>query len=169
MGYARKRCVSSEATFAHRYITRLADAGGENHVHLEPDEFQARLERGLFALNWDSHGYRYGIGREIDMWLETGLNVVVNGSRAYLPEAAKQYPDIIPVLINVEMSILKERLMARGRESETEIARRLERARAYEVHHPNLEHIDNSGELSVAGKCLLDLTRSRRTNMQQAV
>ena len=82
MLYARKHCPGSEAAFAHRYITRPADAGGENHVALLPDEYRARLDLGLFALAWDSHGNRYGVGLEIDAWLEAGLNVVVNGSRA---------------------------------------------------------------------------------------
>ncbi|SOB60270.1 ribose 1,5-bisphosphokinase [Pseudodesulfovibrio profundus] len=169
MGYARESCPGSEAIFTHRYITRSADAGGENHIFLHPDEFQARLERGLFSLNWDSHGFRYAIGREIDMWMEAGFNVVMNGSRAYLPEASLRYQNIIPVLINVETPILKERLIARGRESETEIARRLERAGAYEVNHTNLELIDNSGELPHAGQQILQIIRGKRMAMKEAV
>ncbi|MBG0788865.1 MAG: phosphonate metabolism protein/1,5-bisphosphokinase (PRPP-forming) PhnN [Desulfovibrionaceae bacterium] len=169
MGFARKRCPGFDAAFAHRYITRPADAGGENHVFLQPDEFKARLERGLFALDWDSHGLRYGVGREIDAWMASGLNVVVNGSRAFLPEAARRYPSLVPVLIRVDASILRQRLLARGRESEAEIERRLERARAFAVSHPNLVELDNSGELSSAGNALLALVRSRRGPLKKAV
>lgn len=169
MEYARKRCPGNEAAFAHRYITRPAEAGGENHVFLHPDEFQARLERRLFALNWDSHGFRYGLGHEIEGWMETGLNVVMNGSRAYLPEASRRYPDLIPVLITVEEDILRERLVDRGREIATEIEKRLERARAYDVAHPRLARIDNSGELAEAGKALLALIRRQRGAMGKVV
>jgi len=169
MEYARKRCPGGEAAFAHRYITRPADAGGENHVFLHPDEFHARLERGLFALNWDSHGFRYGLGHEIDGWMEAGLNVVMNGSRAYLPEAAQRYPDMVPVLIRVDADILRQRLMGRGRESQAEIERRLERAREYDVTHPGLVELDNSGELAVAGEALLSLIRFRHGSLKKAV
>ncbi|HKQ31163.1 MAG TPA: DUF1045 domain-containing protein, partial [Burkholderiales bacterium] len=44
--------------FAHRYITRAADAGGENHVALDEAEFARRESAGAFAMHWDSHGHR---------------------------------------------------------------------------------------------------------------
>lgn len=169
MRYAREHCPGSEAAFAHRYITRPADAGGENHVFLQPDEYRARLERGLFALHWDSHGLRYGVGLEINDWMEAGLNVVVNGSRAYLDEAARLYPDMRPVLVSVETDILRQRLLFRGRESGDEIERRLDRAGAYAVSHARLTRIDNSGELSAAGNQLLDLVRGKPVGMRRAV
>ena len=97
---------------------------------------------------------------EVDGWMESGLNVVMNGPRAYLPEASRRYPDMVPVLITVEAGILRDRLMGRGRESVMEIERRLERARAYAVTHPGLAEIDNSGELAGAGEALLALIRS---------
>lgn len=169
MNYARSHCPGGEAAFAHRYITRSADAGGENHVALLPDEYQGRLERGLFALAWDSHGCRYGVGSEIDQWMETGMNVVVNGSRAYLPEAARRYPAMLPVLVSLDLSILRQRLILRGRETMDEIEARLDRAGAYSVSHPALVSLDNSGELSEGGRKLLELVRRRPERMRRAV
>jgi ribose 1,5-bisphosphokinase len=169
MDYARRRCPGHEAAFAHRYITRSAGAGGENHIHLQPDEFEARAQCGVLALHWDSHGYRYGIGCEIDAWMEAGLNVVVNGSRAYLPVAARRYPDLIPALISVETDILRQRLLARGRESTAEIEYRLEQAQAFVVSHPELRTIDNNGELQHAGNTLLALARESQARWRKAV
>lgn len=169
MGYARQRCPGCDAMFAHRYITRSASAGGENHVALHSDEFHNRMESNLFALHWKSHGFNYGVGCEIDFWMESGFNVVVNGSRAYLPEAATRYPNIVPVLISVEKEILRQRLTARGRETEEEIERRLEQADLYEVVHPKLQHIDNSGELSRAGDRLLSLIMGKSPSLRKAV
>ncbi|WP_316896386.1 phosphonate metabolism protein/1,5-bisphosphokinase (PRPP-forming) PhnN [Pseudodesulfovibrio indicus] len=169
MNYARSRCPGGEAAFAHRYITRAADAGGENHVALLPDEYQGRLDSGLFALAWDSHGCRYGVGAEIDQWMEAGLNVVVNGSRAYLPEAARRYPGMLPVLVTLDLGILRQRLILRGRETMDEIEARLDRAGAYSVSHPALVRLDNSGELSDGGRRLLELVRRRPARMRRAV
>ena len=82
---ARGRCCSIDApiAFAHRYITRPADAGGENHVALSRAEFALRRAHGLFAFHWQAHGNDYGIGREIQAWRAAGLTVVVSGSREH--------------------------------------------------------------------------------------
>jgi ribose 1,5-bisphosphokinase len=157
IGYARQRCDDGATAFAHRYITRSATAGGENHVHLTPWEFQSRLDRGLFALDWDSHGLRYAIGREIDLWLAAGLDVVANGSRSYLAEAATRYPGLVPVLVTARPDVLRHRLINRGRESLAGVEKRLARAAAFAIDHPRLIPIDNSGPLTQAGDRLVSL------------
>ncbi|MGZ5147587.1 MAG: phosphonate metabolism protein/1,5-bisphosphokinase (PRPP-forming) PhnN, partial [Burkholderiales bacterium] len=93
MQYARDTLHDEHAVlFAHRYITRPAGAGGENHVALTAQEFEVRKRHGLFAMTWQSHGLHYAIGIEIDIWLAKGLTVVVNGSRAYISAARRRYP-----------------------------------------------------------------------------
>lgn len=160
MAHARTSCQGRGVAFAHRYITRPADAGGENHVALTPEEFQTRLAHGCFVLHWESHGLRYGVGREIDGWMASGLDVVVNGSRAYLPRAARLYEQLVPVLVTVAPDVLRQRLEGRGRESSLEIERRLERAAALaDCEHPRLVRIDNSGPLADAGEGLVALLR----------
>lgn len=160
MAEARLRLAAeAPVVFAHRYITRPADAGGENHVALSRAEFQLRASRGLFALSWESHGFAYGIGREIDLWMEAGLSVVVNGSRGAMSAALKAYPELLPVLIDVPEHILRERLGARGREDGGEIEARLVRARMAVVETPELVRFDNSGPLSERGQALARLIR----------
>ena len=72
---------------AHRYITRDASAGSENHIALSEQEFFTRAGQNLLALSWHANGLYYGVGIEIDLWLHAGFDVVVNGSRAHLPQA----------------------------------------------------------------------------------
>jgi ribose 1,5-bisphosphokinase len=91
IAYARERLADSERiVFAHRYITRVPQPGGENHIELTETEFAQRERLGLFAMIWESHGYRYGVGLEIDVWLERGLTVIVNGSRDYVSSARQR-------------------------------------------------------------------------------
>lgn len=159
--FSRQRLrAADQCLFAHRYITRPAAAGGENHVALSDWEFACRLQAGLFSMNWDSHGYRYAIGREIEVWLGAGCNVVVNGSRGYLPEAARRFPQLVPVLITVPREVLQRRLHARRRESAKEIEERLEKSEAYRVEHPRLVTLSNDGPLEQAGGRFLELARS---------
>lgn len=82
IAYARGRLDgTSRLLFAHRYITRPVTAGHENYVALSDGEFELRRGYGLFLLDWAAHGYSYGIGSEVEQWLERGLSVLVNGSR----------------------------------------------------------------------------------------
>jgi ribose 1,5-bisphosphokinase len=160
MAYARAQLAhDSDVVFAHRYITRAAHAGGENHIALTPDEFDSRRKAGLLAMHWSSHGYAYGIGIEINQWLAKGVNVVVNGSREYLPNAAERYPELKPVWIEVCADVLRARLQARGRENATEIEARLNRlANAPATNRPGTL-IRNDDALAVAGDALVQLVR----------
>ena len=166
MQYMRKEIpASAPVVFAHRYITRSADAGGENHVALRVPEFLLRKKLGCLAMSWYSHETHYGIGIEINAWLSLGLDVVVNGSRGYLAEAARQYPNLIPVLITVDSDVLLARLRSRGRETEEQISKRIHQAIELEknISHPALLKIGNDGLLQDAGKRLLDAVLYRVT------
>ena len=163
LDYARANLQSLEKgssfVFAHRYITRPIEAGGENHIALTDEEFQQRCQNHCFAMCWQSHGNWYGIGTEVNQWLEQGLNVVVNGSRTYFNSALKQYPMLVPVLITADKDRLLTRLIKRGRESQRAIERRLQASESLgsKVAHPALIEIKNNGELAAAGDVLIAL------------
>ena len=125
--------VEAPVAFAHRYITRPADVGGENHVALSRAEFALRRAHGLFAYHWQAHGNDYGIGREIDAWRAAGLTVVVSGSREHYEKMAGSDPGLHPVLITAALDKLQARLSARGRETAAAAASRLARSDAYTV------------------------------------
>lgn len=143
---------------ARRYITRPADAGGENHLPVSHGAMQQMLEQGHLAMHWSGNGHRYGIDRGIDAWLDRGRTVLVNGSRGYLSAACARYPTLSPVLVRVSEPVLRARLLARGRESSMEIEQRIARARRLTaIGHPGLRIIDNDGPLHEAGEALLRL------------
>lgn len=99
---------------AHRYITRDASAGSENHIALSEQEF-TRAGQNLLALSWHANGLYYGVGIEIDLWLHAGFDVVVNGSRAHLPQARARYQSaLLPICLQVSPEILRQRLENRG-------------------------------------------------------
>lgn len=126
---ALRECAPERVIVAHRYITRSASAGGENHIALSEHEFRRRREYGLFALDWQAHRFYYGLGIEIDRWLASGLDVVVNGSRLHLAAARQRYGErLLPVCLQVSPEILAGRLRQRGREDEAAIEQRLQRA-----------------------------------------
>ena len=149
--------TGAPVVFAHRYITRAAEAGGENHIALSPAEFTLRRERGLFAFHWHAHGNEYGIGIEVQAWRQIGLTVVVSGSRAHYIEAAGVDTDTWPVLITAPTELRAERLSARGREDGGAAQARLQRGKAHSIDDSRLTTIVNDGALDAAAGQLVNL------------
>lgn len=158
MHYSRRRLNGSlPLLFAHRYITRPITEGSENHVAVTVEEFQCRKDGGLFALDWESHGFYYGIGIEIEGWMARGFHVVVNGSRQYLPIARQRYPELIPIVIEADPGVIRERLENRGREQGEEIEKRIKRQPALDIE--GLIRISNNGFLEEGGEELVDVLK----------
>jgi ribose 1,5-bisphosphokinase len=159
LGFARKRVVGEPILFAHRYITR-ASGNGEDHVELTLEEFEVRSAHGLFALEWSSHGLRYGIGIELDAWLEQGCTVVINGSRQHLQQTLERYPSVDVVHIDAAPHVLEARLGARARESAQQVAARLARRAPFSLPDGvRMTTIDNSGALEDAGCAFVEVVR----------
>ncbi len=143
--------------FAHRYITRPADAGGENHVAVTRAEFALRRAYGLFAYHWHAHGNDYAVGREIHDWRAAGMTVVVSGSRDHFLRTGGLDSQARPVLITAPAERLQQRLAGRGRESAVEAAERLQRAEAYEIDDPRLVTIVNDATIDDAAASFVRL------------
>jgi len=155
---SRERLAAAGVEVARRVITRSAEAKGEAAQGVTAEQFETLCAQGAFAMHWRANGLGYGIPRQIDDWLAAGRAVLVNGSRAYLAEARQRYPDLLAVLIEVRPEVLRQRLLARGRETAEEIEQRLARnARMQTSADPSVHVLDNSGalETAVAGLFLL--------------
>ena len=158
INYARNTINGAgQIIFAHRYITRPPNSGNENHVHLCKHEFQQRMEANFFALNWESHGNFYGIGCEVDTWLNSGFSVVVNGSREYLPVVRQLYPALKVILIVADEEAISNRLSNRGRESAAEIENRIARTSQISTDLENCIKLENNSTIAEAGDSLVNV------------
>lgn len=117
--------VEPRLHWARRVITRPESAGGEPFEGVTEPEFADRLARGAFVLHWEAHGLRYGVPFAE---LPKGRDVLVNGSRAAIPQALAAFPDLRIIHITAPVPVLAKRLAARGRETFAEIEARLTRA-----------------------------------------
>ncbi len=108
-----------------RVITRPTGAGGEDFEGVSLHAFIARRDRGEFALHWDAHGLSYGI--PADQLAGPG-DVIFNGSRAALAEAARVFPDLSVIVVTAPDAVLAARLASRGRETGADIRARIARA-----------------------------------------
>lgn len=151
---------------APRYITRAADAGDENHIALTEKEFALRRQLGLFAMHWCANGLQYGIGNELNDWLNRGKPILLNGSRAYYQQAKAKFTNQLQgIWIDVDETILAQRLMARARESDAEIALRLSRHEDLKRPAPEVAVIDNNGSLAQSLDQLVALLEDSRLQL----
>ncbi|QKZ03584.1 MULTISPECIES: phosphonate metabolism protein/1,5-bisphosphokinase (PRPP-forming) PhnN [Pseudomonas] len=161
---ARAALAQVGVQVARRIITRSAEAVGEDAIGVSPDAFARMREAGEFAMDWQANGLQYGIGADINARLTRGQHVLANGSRAWLPHALQRYPDLLPVLVTVDTRVLRQRLLARGRESVHDIEQRLARnerlqadAGQWKEGGVRIEALDNSADLASAVQRLLAL------------
>ena len=148
---ARERLAAHGCRIARRVITRSAEALGEDAVAVSLADFERQERAGAFALSWRANGLAYGIPRQIDDWLAAGEDVLINGSRGHLGEARRRYPELLALLLTVELDTLRQRLLLRGRETPEQIEARLARnalfASGAAVEAEQLRLLDNSAEL----------------------
>src|SRR5690606_23063968 len=153
------RMMAPHGHLATRLITRPETDTERGAISVSEAEF-LRLERGgALAMAWRANGLAYGVPRDIDARLAAGSDVLVNGSREYLPEARKRYPTLLPVLLTVEAETLRRRLVSRGRETQKQIRERLDRNALYAGLTKSADAnaimvLDNSGDAEDAIQAL---------------
>ncbi len=115
-----------------------------------------RIFYGAFAFHWEAHGLRYGIRRAVDDELRGGRTVVVNVSRAIVPQLRARYRNVAVVLVTAPAEVLAERLAQRRRASDGSLRERLARSVAEGDLAPDVT-IVNVGD---ASERAMDLVRA---------
>ncbi|MCE1115768.1 MULTISPECIES: phosphonate metabolism protein/1,5-bisphosphokinase (PRPP-forming) PhnN [Pseudomonas] len=157
---SRERLAEYGVEVARRVITRSPEAKGESALGVTPERFEAMRAAGAFVLNWAANGLCYGISAQVQECLAAGRSVLVNGSRGYLQEARRRYPDLLAVGLTVLPDVLRQRLTARGRESAEEIEQRLARGTRLQAYDASVHVLDNSAALDEAVEALFDVLRA---------
>ena len=120
---------------------RKGEQNGVDYDFLSHEEFEAGLERGEFIEHENVHGELYGTRKaRVEPLLVGGIDVVFDLDVLGALHLKALYPDALLIYIDVlSQDVLRERLMARGREDEAEISRRLER---YALERSKAEKFD---------------------------
>jgi ribose 1,5-bisphosphokinase len=158
-GAAARLCGDQRIVFARRVITRPAGDSSERHVAISPVEFARARDAGRLMLYWQAHGFDYGLPQELAAALDAGHSVVANVSRTIVAEARARFAPVAVVAVSASAETLAARLAGRGRETDAEIERRLDRAGAL---FPCLGDftIDNDGPLETAVGRFVEILRA---------
>ena len=111
----------------------------EDHEPCTVEQFQQRLKSNEFALHWYAHDTFYGITFKsmqclFDSHYEHTTNqnkatiqhIVANVSRSIIKEAQEKFPfRVVVIEVNANETIVRERLMKRGRETTEQINARI--------------------------------------------
>jgi ribose 1,5-bisphosphokinase len=125
---AREECRGDPSiVFPRRVVTRPPSQAESNEWLAEPD-FARAVAAGAFALWWDAHGHRYGIPICIDEDIRRGRTIVCNVSRTIIETARRRYAHVSVVLVTAPPDILQARLEARRRQSDGNVAARIQRS-----------------------------------------
>ncbi|WP_128928223.1 phosphonate metabolism protein/1,5-bisphosphokinase (PRPP-forming) PhnN [Bradyrhizobium guangxiense] len=116
-----------DVVFPRRVVTRASSAD-EDNIAMSPDEFARAREHADFAVHWDAHGHSYALPLEINDDIRAGRAVVVNVSRTVIGALREAYANVVVVAITAPPEVLAQRLAARGRQSDGNIAERLSRS-----------------------------------------
>jgi phosphonate metabolism protein PhnN/1,5-bisphosphokinase (PRPP-forming) len=164
---AGARAALAEApdfVFPRRFVTRPADAGGEDHIPIAAADFEARAARGAFLASWHAHGLAYAVPVEIAEDLRAGRHVVVNVSRGVVGALGARHPSTLVIHVTAAPSALRGRLAGRARESAADVEARLARAAPVAGAEGRLVEIRNDGTVAEGVAAMLEtLLSARRT------
>lgn len=146
--------------FARRLITRPAMAGAEDHDSCDEAGFREIEAQGGLALSWQAHGLSYGIPAAELSGIGTGGVVIVNVSRAAITTAERLAERVVVLNITAPVAVLAQRLAARGREAEADIAARLKREAPLTAERAEIVTILNDRSVAEAAEELLAVLRA---------
>ena len=168
INYARERLSSRQQfVFVRRIITRDADAKSEDHDSLDTAQFSAAERSGAFALVWEAHGLRYALPKSVDADLAAGRVVIANISRQIIDELQYRYANVALVVVSAHRDVIAQRLAARGRESQEQIAARLGRVAVEDTVRYEAIRIENSGPKEQAGERFVSVLEAAAEDVAQ--
>ncbi len=146
IGLARALCADNpRIVFPRRIVTRPS-SNAEEHESVSTSEFDVAIERGDYAFWWQAHGLKYALSAAIEADMRAGRTVACNVSRAVVSQLRERYAHVTAVLVTAPKEMLLARLAARGRESASDLAERIDHAApVIEALRPDIV-IENIGD-----------------------
>ncbi|MDA9435219.1 phosphonate metabolism protein/1,5-bisphosphokinase (PRPP-forming) PhnN [Bradyrhizobium sp. CCBAU 51627] len=147
-----------DVVFPRRIVTR-ASSSDEDNIAMSPDDFRRAGEHGDFAVHWEAHGHCYALPLEINGDIRAGRTVVANVSRTVIAALRQAYANVVVVAITAPPDVLAQRLAARARHSDGNIADRLARSVDDSSTHADVT-ILNAGSADYHGRQLVRVIRN---------
>ena len=146
---------------------RPGEKNGREYHFVDPDVFEAMLERGEFLECAEVHGYRYGTSQKwIEETLQSGKDVLLEIDWQGAQQVRRLYPGAIMVFIlPPSMAELERRLRSRAQDSDAVIRRRLENAVGEICHAVEFDYVIINNMFEEARRDLAAVVRAARLTL----
>ncbi len=153
---AKEHLPPKQFVFAKRTVTRPPGMIGEDYQSCDSVEFAKRKLNGEFLVTWQAHDYEYGLPRDLATKQAQGMHIVANGSRSAVQEISQTVDNLVVIDITAPPEVLAKRLASRGRETEAQIAARLNRQTSKFPAHIDVHQVNNDTSLEEGIKRFID-------------
>jgi ribose 1,5-bisphosphokinase len=137
--------------FVKRYITREPD-NNESNYYVDDEAFNSLENDNYFISTWKAHGNKYGIALS---HITNGINII-SISRGAIKDFENRFDTVTTINITIPKELLYKRLKNRGRESDQEIQKRIDRSYPI-IEAENLREFDNSKSIEESSKDFVKL------------
>jgi len=124
-------------------LPRQAEKQGEHYFFVDKATFQMHIEQGDFLEYAQVFDYNYGTSKKtVDELLIAGNDVILEIDWQGAKTVRQLMPDVISIFIlPPSVKVLESRLNARGQDSESVIAKRMQTARSDMSHYVEYRYI----------------------------
>lgn len=153
--------LSVSATTRER---RIGEVDGETYHYVTKDDFESMIDKGEMLEYAIYNGNYYGTPKaSIDELLNDGRDVMLEIEPQGALQVKKLFPEaVLMFLVPPSMAELKNRLITRGRESEAEIAERIENAKWELEQADKYTVLIENDNLNECVKCVLEYIGTKR-------
>jgi phosphonate metabolism protein PhnN/1,5-bisphosphokinase (PRPP-forming) len=141
----------TDINFVKRYITRVPD-DNEHNYYIDDEAFEKLKQEDFFISTWEAHTNKYAIAKN---QIVDGLNLI-SISRGAIKDFENYFDNVITIEITLSKDMLYKRLKNRGRETEEQIQKRLERS-YNKIEAKQIIQFDNSKSIKESSIDFLEL------------
>ena len=163
---------SPSLCFSVSHTTRPPRAGetdGIEYYFISKEEFEEMIAGRKF-LEWaEVHGYFYGTSRAmLDRAEKEGKDLLLDVDVQGAAKIKEQIPDAVTIFIlPPSFEVLRERLVRRQKDTDRQIAKRIENARSEIEHYVEYDYIIVNRDLASAFESLVSIIRSQQCRREQ--
>lgn len=86
------------------YTTDKVAAEGDNYSYIDERNFLLRQSMDLYGLSWEKKGHFYGVNGDFSQRLESGVDIILNGSLLNFEQAKKLCPNMNTIVVRKQKS-----------------------------------------------------------------
>jgi len=143
---------------------RAGEVNGREYHFVDPQTFEAMVQRGEFLECAEVHGNRYGTSqRAIDAALTRGEDLLLEIDWQGAQQVRRLHPDCVTIFVlPPSVDELGRRMRSRALDSDAVIERRLANARDEMSHAPGFDYVIINDDFETARRELLGVLRAER-------